>query len=370
MRRDGRLTWGVILGLSGVLAACQAQVPAPGPSATATTAPVASTGERFVSPAGDDAAAGTAEAPYRTMSHGLAQVRPGETLLVHAGTYRERITDVVLREGRADAPIRVRPRGDGAVTIQGLLWLRRPSYWSIDGLRVVWDEDNEADEHMVKITGGEHWSVTGLEAAGAKSYAGVLVVEDPRRPEHPAHWRLAGSCVHDTASANGRNEDQLVYVNTGLESGPGLVEGNLLFNAPNGAGVKLGGPDPDAGGAAGITVRFNTIVETEQSVMLAWRSTGNLIERNLFVGTGDGYAAIRGFELAHDDNTARANLAYATDGLFLNDPGYPAVQDGGGNVTDVDPQMTGDGCDGLQASSEAAEYGHTAAADTTTEDQP
>jgi hypothetical protein len=343
------------LAVVAVLTACHAPADPLPPMATDGAA-------RYVATDGDDTGTGTQQAPYRTVAHGLSALRPGETLFIRGGTYRERITDVELRPGRSDALIQVRPYVGEQVTIQGLLWLRRPSYWSIEGLRVLWDDGNAADEHMVKITGGEHWSVTSIEAAGAKSYAGVLVVEDPDRPEHPAHWRLANSCVHDTAASNNRNQDHLVYVNTGIDSGPGVVEGNLLYGAPNGAGIKLGGPDPDDGGAARITARFNSIVETEQSIMLVWRSTKVRIERNLFVGTGRGYAAVRGFELAHGDNVVADNLAFDTAGMILSDEGYPDVQDGGDNRTGVDPQLVGEGCQGLAPTGDAARYGHLAAA--------
>jgi parallel beta-helix repeat protein len=46
----------------------------------------------FVSPGGDDAADGTQAHPFRTIQHGLAQAKAGQTVTVAAGTYTERIT--------------------------------------------------------------------------------------------------------------------------------------------------------------------------------------------------------------------------------------------------------------------------------------
>ena len=310
----------------------------------------------FVAPDGNDAASGQTDAPYATVARGLSALRPGQTLYIRGGTYRENITDVELAAGTPDQRITVRPYPGERVLIEGLLWLRHPSYWSIEGIDVTWRDGNEADKHMVKITGGRGWSISGAEISGARSFAGLLVVEDPADPSLPADWRVAGNCIWNTQPTNGRNEDHLIYVNSGTTSGPGVVEDNLLFDAPNGAGVKLGGPAPDEGGAAGVTVSHNTIVDAAQSVMLVWQATRNRVERNLMVGTGPGYAAIRGYQLAHDDNVAADNLAFDTEGMFLNDEGYPPVVDGGGNRTDADRKLTGDGCDDLRSTA-TSEYG-------------
>ena len=47
--------------------------------------------EFHVSPAGNDANAGTSSAMLRTISEGARRAQPGDTVTVHAGTYRERI---------------------------------------------------------------------------------------------------------------------------------------------------------------------------------------------------------------------------------------------------------------------------------------
>lgn len=310
----------------------------------------------FVAPEGNDAATGQADEPYATVARGLSAVRPGETLYIHGGTYRENITNVDLTPGTPEQPILVRPFPREQVLIEGLLWLRHPSYWSIAGIDVTWRDGNEADKHMVKITGGRGWSFRDAEISGARSFAGLLVVGDPDDPSLPADWRVSDNCIRDTHPTNGRNEDHLVYVNSGVASGPGVVADNLLFSAPNGAGVKLGGPAPDDGGAARVTVTHNTIVDAAQSVMLVWQASRNRIERNLMVSTEDDYAAIRAYELAYGDNVAGNNLAFDTSGMFLNDEGYAPVVDGGGNRTDLDPELTAGGCDGLRSTT-TSEYG-------------
>src|SRR3954449_2628099 len=41
----------------------------------------------YVSPGGNDSAAGSAAAPFKTLQHGSDVLKPGDTLIVGAGTY-------------------------------------------------------------------------------------------------------------------------------------------------------------------------------------------------------------------------------------------------------------------------------------------
>ncbi len=61
----------------------------------------------FVDPrTGDDSAAGTRDAPWKTVNHALKQVKPGETLYLRGGTYFENVYCAV--KGREEAPITIR----------------------------------------------------------------------------------------------------------------------------------------------------------------------------------------------------------------------------------------------------------------------
>ncbi|MGD0898220.1 MAG: right-handed parallel beta-helix repeat-containing protein [Thermoguttaceae bacterium] len=60
--------------------------------------------EYHVAPAGCDAGEGTAEQPFLTLQRAAAAVQPGDTCVVHEGTYRETVRPV--RSGTPEAPIR------------------------------------------------------------------------------------------------------------------------------------------------------------------------------------------------------------------------------------------------------------------------
>lgn len=73
--------------------------------------------EFHVSLSGCDHAAGTASAPFRTISKAASLAMPGDTVKVHAGTYREWVSPA--NGGTADHRIIYESAGDGEVIITG-----------------------------------------------------------------------------------------------------------------------------------------------------------------------------------------------------------------------------------------------------------
>ena len=326
----------------------------------ALAGPAAAAATKVVAPWGSDGAAGTSESPYRTLTHALATLQPGDTLLVRGGTYAERIKNPVLRPGSATAPIRVQAWPGERPVVEGLLWLKDAHHWTIQSINVTWSSVNTAGEHMVKMTNGVGWSLIDSEIWGARSYAGVLVASTVAG--EPSNWRIAGNCIHDTYPSNSTNQDHLIYANPGLSAGAGVIERNLLFNATNGNGVKLAGSSSTSGGARLVTVRNNTIWNTSQSMLLAWGSTDNLLAANLMGKVGTNYGNIRGYQLDGTGNVATGNVGGFARSLLLNDSGYLGVADGGANTFPIDPQFDDTtSCAGFRpANATAATVGHTA----------
>ncbi|MFJ8025547.1 discoidin domain-containing protein [Streptomyces sp. NPDC096311] len=69
-----------------------------------------------VAPWGSDQAYGSSSKPLRTIGDCLSRVRPGDTCLIHRGTYREQVTPP---SGTKGAPITLAAYGDGPVTVDG-----------------------------------------------------------------------------------------------------------------------------------------------------------------------------------------------------------------------------------------------------------
>lgn len=313
---------------------------------------------RSVAPSGSDDSPGTPARPWRTLRHALQQLRPGQTLVVGGGRYSERLggeTPIAVRPATRERPILVRVRRGERAVLEGLLWLKGASYWTLDGLEVSWRRDGAPDEHMVKLEGGTGWRLTRAVISGARSYAAVLVAGTP------SSWRIDNSCIHDTYPANDRNQDHNLYVNTGLGADSGLIERNVVFGAPNGSNLKIGGTGAE-GGSDDVTVRFNTFADAAQPILVGGETSDTLIEANIILAGRRGYL-IRGYELDGDGNVARGNLGWGAGRFIENDAGSgEGVRDGGGNrLAAASPFEAMEACaDFAQAADDAVAYGHLA----------
>ena len=83
---------------------------------------VGTAAEYHVSKTGSDAAAGTAQAPFRSLSKAAEVLHAGDTCTIHEGVYRE--TMVVPRSGEPDKPIRIQAAAAGRVVISATEPLR------------------------------------------------------------------------------------------------------------------------------------------------------------------------------------------------------------------------------------------------------
>lgn len=281
----------------------------------------------YVDPSGSNSNSGSISSPWKTVGYGITQVSAGDTLYLREGTYVERIQSPSISKGTSSSPITVAAYPGERPVIKGLFWITGPSYWIFDGLNVTWDAaTGHPDEHMVKLINGVGWRFTNGEVWGAHSYAGILVASTVSG--EPTSWLIDHNCIHDTYATNDTNQDQLIYANPNM-AGPGVIERNLLFNATNGMGVKLGGPYDGSGGAASIEVRYNTIFNTSQSMLVSWGSHDNSIHDNLLNKVGTNYGNVRGYQLYGSGNVASDNVGGDAKQFILNDSGYTGVRDAG-----------------------------------------
>ena len=117
--------------------------PAPVPSDNAGAAPLGTTnypipsGSLFVSPSGDDTAAGTSSAPLRTVAHAIAVAKAGSTVVLRAGTYHESVT---VQAGKP-LTIQAYPGDvvwfDGSSAVSG--WTARGATWVHTGWTAQFD---------------------------------------------------------------------------------------------------------------------------------------------------------------------------------------------------------------------------------------
>jgi hypothetical protein len=317
-----------------------------------------------VSPTGSDSASGSAKHPWRTLRHSLAALHAGDTLYVHGGSYVERVQGkgsyLRVAAGTPRQRITVRNAPGERPVLRGLLWLADPDYWTIRGLDVTWGSDNPEGTFMVRVKNGRGWVINRAEIWGGRGYANVNVTSS--RDGVPANWRISRSCIHDNVGlpSHGKAKDQLLYVNTGVRAGRGVIARNLLFNSPRGKGIKLAGPSTGTGSTS-VTVRHNTIYNTARPAIVVGMDTRDtVIRRNLLVRTNDS-GLIRGFRLDGADNVAFDNGWDQGPRAIDNDAGSAAgVANLGGN-RHVDARFDRIGCGGFHPKAPvAARYGRYA----------
>ena len=312
-------------------------------------------GAFYVSPNGSDANPGTEAQPWRTLMSALPRLRAGQTLYLRGGTYQENVKNPAIQPGLPTSRITLAAYPGERPVLVGLLWLTRPSYWTLDGINVTWQAGNPSTSHMVKMTNGIGWVIESSELWGARSFANLLVYGS--RAGEPANWVVRNNCIHDTYASNSGSQDQNMYVNSGTSAGSGLIERNLIFNAPNGMNVKLGyGSSSPSGndGTANVTVRYNTMAGSLKPLMVTEQSHDNVIERNLVVRGADSYA-IRAYRLTGANNVFRDNGFTSFSKLQYADAGYTSLTQGAGNSSQLDPKFNGIGCGMFKPSDASAQ---------------
>ncbi len=331
----------------------------------------AATSPHHVAPWGTDRAqctGGTPADPWRTLEHALRCLRPGDVLLVRGGTYAERVhTMQGVTPGTASQPVLVAAYPGEQPIVRGYVRLTAPDHWTVIGLDITGDDAPYADgDYLLKIRGGDHWTWAHSEIHDVNAYAAMRAVPAPERQNPaPSNWRFLRNCVHDTHPTHDLTKDHNLYIATGRGAGPGLIEGNVIFNALAGENIKLG---DDFGGAENVTIRYNTLHRAAQNVLLFGPSANNTIEKNLIGPVGgrakSWYPNVRGFNLTGAGNLAVDNIGFgASQFVFTgNDSGSSTSIRDGGNAAPRDPDFDRTGrCDGY-APRDAASRGHGARA--------
>lgn len=340
---------------------------APAPAARAATGRIL-----HVSPDGSDpdryvCQQGSQERPWNNISDAFRCVQPGDTIYVHAGTYREVVAlGDKTPAGTEKAPILLTGApGEPTPVIEGSLRVEDPSWWTIQDLEIVGDAAVDYDAggyHPLKVLGGHDWTVQRVHVHDAATYA-LVRITPASDGVAPANWRFLDSCVHDTIPLHGTPDeapypDHNMYVHTGVGAGPGLIEGNVLFSAPNGQNLKLGNGSgqSQADGADHVTVRNNTLVGAAQNITVVGPSDDDLIERNILAEVDHGepwYPNVRGIYHSGHDVVARDNAWSGAAEVVRNQTGVTTGVIDGGNLA-VDPGFLDRGCDGFTPSDPAA----------------
>lgn len=319
-----------------------------GPPPTNTpipTSPPVTSSTYYVATTGSNSNPGTLAQPFATVQKGLTTLQAGDTLIVRGGTYIERIRNPSIQSGTAVAPVLVKNYPGETPVVQGLFWLSGADYWKIDGVNMTWDmATGQANEHMVKMSGGTNWTITNAEIWNAHSFAGVLVSSGA------TNWTISYSYIHDTAdcqtqcsgtgSPHTANQDHLVYLDN---TNNGTITRNIFVNSPNGRGIKLGPPSSGPDGPDHITMSYNTFYNNlgPSNIQLSYGSHDNTMTFNILQKpqTTSKYNIMNnnlGAGGNGTNNIALKNVGWQSAGVVESDSTF--LIDGGSNLY-IDPQL-------------------------------
>jgi hypothetical protein len=256
---------------------------------------------RYVAPTGNDRASGTRARPWRTIQRGITALRPGDTLVIRGGTYRERITSPRLRPGRSGARITVKNYPGERPVIAGVLWLRSTSYWTFRGINVTRGSSSEStavrlqapcDRTIVEKSTFRRMSSVALTVDGCRNVTirnngfnttvgGIFAINARNvrvtgnrfknigngtigsgKSNYVQFNNVTGGYIARNRGLGGNTEDMIsIYKSSGTSaSNPLVIERNRLqgtnWTRGSGTGIIVG----DGGGGNYVIVRRNSLL--------------------------------------------------------------------------------------------------------------
>nr|WP_269809885.1 DUF1565 domain-containing protein [Kineosporia rhizophila] len=235
----------------------------------------------LVAPEGHDGTTRLASShkPLATITKAIKLAEPGDTILVKGGTYVG-AAGYGARPGRAGAPIRLQAAPGERVLLKGTLQLENADYWKVSGINVTHNPAGGRKEFLVKFDGGTGWEFVDAEVWGSVGVSNIMVSSSVKNGM-PRAYRIADNCIHDNDAVGGAFMNfHNIYLMPGYNSGPGVIERNIIFNSENGAAVKAAGPTA-ATGAADVKIRRNTIARSAAGVIVGYASRRVEVRNNL-----------------------------------------------------------------------------------------
>jgi len=135
------------------IASTPTHTPNPAPTRTSTAKPTPTPPPAFyVSISGNDSAVGTLAAPWRTIQHAVSRLQAGQTCVVAAGTYMERVS--IVSSGKSSAPITIQSAPAASVKMLG--FNLSGSYWIIDGFDISTQRNNSDGYGVYLLRSASH----------------------------------------------------------------------------------------------------------------------------------------------------------------------------------------------------------------------
>lgn len=301
-----------------------------------------------VAPGGSDAAPGSEAQPWATLQHAADSVGPGDTVLVHGGTYAgfELTTSgtagqrIVFAAAPGAQPL---VNGDNPFNNRGAINIEGASHVTVRGFQVsgatragiravlckhVHIVDNVADQngYWGILTGFcDDLLIQGNETSRSVVEHGIYVSNSGDRPviRGNVSWGNNANGIHMNGDIDTLDEDYDGELDGIIEDA--LVEANVIFD--NGEGQN-DGPGGNPGGGSGINCdgvqdslfRNNLIHDAHHSGISLYRidgggpSSGNRVYNNTVIVAANGRWALN-IRDGSTGNDIRNNIFYSEHGF-------------------------------------------------------
>jgi Right handed beta helix region/Protein of unknown function (DUF1565) len=164
---------------------------------------LAAAAEYHVATTGDDAAAGSSDKPWKTIKKAADTLQAGDTVIVHAGVYRERVDPA--RGGTAASPIAYQAADGEDVSIRGservTTWVKEGAVWHADVPNTTFGTFNPYSTTFAGdyLTDGTAYHLGEVYLDGTP-YSEVLAVTDTSASK--GTWQATVGATDTTITAN------------------------------------------------------------------------------------------------------------------------------------------------------------------------
>ncbi|WP_458108809.1 hypothetical protein M1D51_05260 [Arthrobacter sp. R3-55] len=253
----------------------------------------------------------TISQPLKTVQAGVKIAKPGDVIVVRAGTYDEKV-GWAARPARSDAPIHLQSYPGEMVQINGYLSLTGADYWIVQGIRWGYSASNTTGQAIVSYFGGTGWSFIKNEVAGTRGVANILVREktpanwtnEGRTAAAPHNYMIGANCIRDAAKTGNVGEMHNIYLMPTVYSSGGTIENNLMGGAPLGSNIKASGSTDPSSAPKDVVIRNNTLLYGASGIVIGQQAervetVGNLIAMGTQSGPYDG--GVKTYDLVKAD---------------------------------------------------------------------
>lgn len=263
----------------------------------------------------------TASAPLRTVQAAVRSARAGDVIVIRAGTYSEAVGWGITR-GTSSRPIVMQAAPAERVVISGTLIMSSPDYWTVQGIRFVYNSAVQKNgQAVVLMSGGIGWRFRNNEVTGSTGVANLLVnattatgTAGELRAAAPREYQIAGNCIHDNRAAGTQGTDHNIYLMSSIYSTGGVIERNLIAGAPRGSNIKASGSTPStaSGSPRNVSIRYNTMLAAASGLTIGLQAQAVESQYNLIAmpaGSGPYDGAVKTYQLAAPGtNSAKDSL--------------------------------------------------------------